>query len=241
MKSFNRFATLALVALVSISLWSCEEKDSYLVTTIGFQELMLPQDTFWNGADGAGSLTFSSVTFNNFFETTDWGDYWEGFAFSNITDIETPGYENQYSAYVKEGGSSYNVYSVAYVSDESASIYFPGEVNPLNIKITNSTLAYLSMLNGDLFAKKFEEGDWFKLTIKGYDLENTEIGSTEFYLADFRSPENYIIDTWTSVNLTSLKGVAKIVFHLSSSDNSEWGMNTPSYLCIDNLMVEFPL
>jgi hypothetical protein len=241
MKRFNRFTTLVLVALVSISVWSCEEKDSYLVSTIGFQEFQLPQDTFWNGSDGIGSITYNSVTFYNFFETNDWGGYWEGFAYSNITDIETPGYENQYSAYVKEGGTSYNIYSVAYVNDESASIFFPGEVNPLNIKITNSTWAYYSMLNGDLYAKKFEEGDWFKLTIIGYDLNDNEIASTEFYLADFRSPESYIIDTWTDVNLTSLKGVAKIVFHLSSSDNSEWGMNTPSYLCIDNLKIHFPL
>lgn len=241
MKRFNRFAASAIVLLTLSSLWSCKQDESYIVTIFGFQDIYLDSESFWNGSDGSGSATFGTVTFNNYYEDNDWGGYWEGFAYSNITDIETPGYENQYSAFIDGGGDPNNIYSVAYVAGESATIHMPYEVDPLNILVTNSTYAYNTMLNGNMFASAFDDGDWFLLTIKGFDSDDNEVGSVEFYLADFRSTESYIVDKWTTVSLASLKNVAKLVLHLSSSDNSEWGMNTPAYVCIDNLSIKFPL
>ena len=47
--------------------------------------------------------------------------------------------------------------------------------------ITNSAYAYTSMLNGDAYAKKFAQGDWFKLTITGLDADGKETGTKEFY------------------------------------------------------------
>lgn len=241
MKRIKTFATLAIVMLSTSLFWSCKQEESYVVTTFGFQDIYFDSESYWNGSDGSGSATFGTVTFNNYYEDNDWGGYWEGFAYSNITDVETPGYENQYSAFIDGGGDPYNIYSVAYVSGESATITMPYEVDPLNMLVTNSTYAYYTMLNGNLFSSPFNEGDWFLLTIKGYDSDNNEVGSVEFYLADYRTSESYIVDDWTPVSLGSMTGVAKLVLHLSSSDNSDWGMNTPAYVCIDNLTIKFPL
>ncbi|MBR6128412.1 MAG: DUF4465 domain-containing protein, partial [Bacteroidaceae bacterium] len=105
--------------------------------------------------------------------------------------------------------------------------------------ITNSSYAYDSMTNGDGSAKKFAKGDWFKLTITGYDAEDNETGSKEYYLADLRDEAKaFIINDWRYVDLSCLGQVAKLGFALSSSDNGAYGMNTPAYFCFDNFGAE---
>ena len=138
-------------------------------------------------------------------------------------------------------GGGYNNsdnYGVAY----AASYYGPCEITLLSdpvvvpgFYITNSSYAYSSMTCGDSFAKKFEKGDWFKLTITGYDEDNEVTGTKEYYLADLRDPKKaYIINDWRYVDLSGLGEVSKIGFELSSSDNGDYGMNTPAYFCFDN-------
>ena len=59
------------------------------------------------------------------------------------------------------------------------------------------------------------------------------------YLADFTAEaaeEDYILDAWTWVDLSSLGEVSGLQFTLSSSDNGEYGMNTPAYFAIDDIM-----
>jgi len=62
----------------------------------------------------------------------------------------------------------------------------------------------------------------------------------EFYLADFQFTDNafdYILDGWTWVDLSSLGSAVKTLeFALSSSDTGMWGMNTPAYFALDNLL-----
>jgi hypothetical protein len=62
----------------------------------------------------------------------------------------------------------------------------------------------------------------------------------EFYLADFRfenNGEDYIVDTWEYVDLSSLGVVNKLEFSLGSSDVGAWGMNTPAYFVIDTIVL----
>ena len=65
------------------------------------------------------------------------------------------------------------------------------------------------MLNGNQFSKKFGAGDYFLLDVKGYTGANgkgTEVGEVNFYLANFLDGNSYIIDTWQTLNLSSLAG-----------------------------------
>jgi hypothetical protein len=168
-------------------------------------------------------------------------------AYSNITDNTTPGYGNQYSAIspVRLDSVSGKNYGVTYTSPFSqvnttldCDQYFPG------FFVTNSTYAALSMKYGDSFTKKFggEDGtepDWLKLTIRGNRNDGT-FDTVSFYLSDYRSADpadDYIIETWQWVDLTPLGKVHSLSFSLSSTDNGDWGMNTPSYFCMDNLFV----
>lgn len=97
---------------------------------------------------------------------------------------------------------------------------------------TNATYAYLSMKNGDAYAKQFDATDWFKLTITGW-IGNVKTGDVEFYLAQ----KGNIVKDWQLVNLESLGFVNKLTFELTSSDTGEYGMNTPAYFCMDGLSI----
>ncbi|MEI8278787.1 MAG: DUF4465 domain-containing protein [Bacteroidota bacterium] len=181
------------------------------------------------------------------YDTSGGFPYWSsGFAYSNKTDSVTSGYTNNYSA---KTASGYN-YSAKYAV---ASNFMPINIvltgsakgNPVQgFYITNATYAYNSMRDGDFVAKKFggvtgNDPDWFKVQIRGYHggvLSTTD--SVDFYLADFRFANNaqdYIVKTWEWVNLLSLGDVDSLQLRLSSSDTAGgFGMNTPSYYCIDN-------
>ena len=99
------------------------------------------------------------------------------------------------------------------------------------------------MRDGDSFAKQFggESGndeDYFKLTITGITETGYTDNSVEFYLADFRFADNdqdYIVDDWTWVDLSSLGNVIGLEFMIESSDVGAYGINTPGYFAMDNL------
>ena len=58
-------------------------------------------------------------------------------------------------------------------------------------------------------------------------------------MADYRFSDNaqdYIIDEWTYIDLSQLGDADSLVFSLSSSDNGQFGMNTPAYFCVDNIV-----
>jgi hypothetical protein len=200
---------------------------------------------------GTGEVTsFSSrgVGFNNFSDGDWW--FWEGFAYSNMSDTTTPGYTNQFSAYT---GTGYNpgddVYAVGYVGYSTIpTVTLPNPTNVLCGYFTNTTYAALAMLNGEAPAKKFggasgDDPDRFLLTITGKDAGGVAVGTVDFYLGDYRFEDNsldYIVDSWEYVDLSSLGVVKSLEFTLSSSDVGEWGMNTPAYFAMDNLVVPEP-
>ena len=210
-----------------------------------FDDLTLAQGSFWNGSDQSGSFKSGEITFNNEYST----DYqsWFGFAYSNLTDVTTAGYTNQYSAITGLGFNGSANYAVCYPVP-TARISYAVPTKTTGFYVTNSTYAYLSMKNGDAFAKKFggdtgNDPDYFKLLIEGLDDNGLPIDTVSFYLADFRFADNtkdYILNKWTWVDLSKLKETRFLRFSLSSSDNAIWGMNTPGFFCIDNFNDKAP-
>ena len=172
----------------------------------------------------------------------DWS-YWYWFGYANQTDTKYETLDDQWKNVVGGGYDDSSNYGVAY----AAAFNGPCYVNVLNYSegvvvpgfyITNSSYAYTAMTEGEL-AKKFELNDWFKLTITGYDANDVETGTKEYYLADLRDADKaYIINDWRYVDLSGLGKVKKLSFALSSSDNGDYGMNTPAYFCFDNFGAE---
>ena len=210
-----------------------------------FDDLTLAPEKFWNGSDLSGSFKSEGITFYNTYTKSTYGDYWSGFVYSNITDVTTAGYTNQYSSITGKGYDGSANYAVCYPSPP-AEIEFKASTKTTGFYVTNSTYAYLSMKNGDTYAKKFggasgNDPDYFQLMIEAVDTKGLPVDTVDFYLADFRFADNskdYILNQWTWVDLSSLKEAKKLRFSLSSSDNSFGFMNTPGYFCMDNLSIQ---
>ncbi|MDR2129613.1 MAG: DUF4465 domain-containing protein [Odoribacteraceae bacterium] len=187
--------------------------------------------------------------------------YGGGIAISRWNNMQTTGSDNQCSVYYsdattgKGGYKGSNTFAVAtgynepkMLGDARGIISFQNEEKGTSKEcvfdhfyVTNNTYAALSMKNGDAIAKQFGTGDWFKLVVEGFDKSGTSTGTVEFYLADFRETASPgIITEWTKVDLTPLGSVAEIKFDLQSSDNGNYGMNTPAYFCFDNLAIQLP-
>ena len=108
------------------------------------------------------------------------------------------------------------------------------------------------MRDGDSFGKQFgsvnnaqgnPDGtngeDWFRLLIIGKDAQSTVTDTVIFYLADYRfanNTEDYIVNTWETVDLSALGEVQFLEFELESSDHNAQGILTPAYFALDNLV-----
>lgn len=106
------------------------------------------------------------------------------------------------------------------------------------VSITNTSLAYYSLLNGDGYGKVFENGDYFKISIYGVDKDMKITSPVTAYLADYRNGKKMILDKWQTVSISSLGEVEYIFFTLESTDNDQYGMKTPAYFCMDKLVVD---
>ncbi len=212
-------------------------------TVATFEDLPLPAESYWNGSDASGGFFTGEVFFANNYDT-EW-DFWDGFAYANITDTAASGWESQYHAIAgggQGGSANYGVVFVGWGAPPTITLAAPQTV--AGIYVVNNNYAYYDMLNGGLFSKKFggdtgNDEDWFKLTITGMDAAGKITGTVDFYLADYRFVDNdkdYVVGSWTFVDLTSLGEVSTLRFGLDSSDTGTSGMNTPAYFCLDNLI-----
>lgn len=212
-----------------------------------FDDLSLSAESYWNGSDLSGGFNSGPAFFNNNF--TDWGGgstSWESFAYSNLSQ-ESPalsGLASQYTAITgsAESGSNYAIGFVGFAGLPTMTLAGPGEVS--GAYFTNNNFSYYSMLDGDNFSKQFggtsgDDPDWFLLSIEGFDDQGSSTGTVDFYLADYRFADNsldYILDDWTWFDLSDLGTVQDVTFNLSSSDNGDWGMNTPAYFAVDSFV-----
>ena len=76
----------------------------------------------------------------------------------------------------------------------------------------------------------------------GYDAQGSAVNGgkpLEFYFCDYRNASNPVelVTTWRSWDLSALGKVNKIKIDFEGSDTGDWGLNTPAYLCIDNVKV----
>ncbi|MFC2089707.1 DUF4465 domain-containing protein [Bacteroidota bacterium] len=218
-------------------------------TVSGFDDIALADNTYWNGSDESGGFISGMAAFSTTYNP-DWFS-WSGWAISNTTDNRTPGYSNQYSAYsqVRLDSTSGKNYAVGYPLSASEIVMSDSANRKVfGFFVTNSTYAALSMKYGDDYSKKFGgpdgmDPDIFNLAVTGYTQEGDSTGTVNFKLADFSNEDNekdYIIETWQWVDLLPLGDIYKLAFSLSSTDNGDWGMNTPGYFCMDNLYVGYP-
>ncbi len=230
----------ALLALLAL----CGHAAPAGAASAGFDDtaalLGLGSESFYNGADAAGGFASGGVSFENLYDPG--FGVWSGFAVSNTTDTTTPGFGNQYSAIPGSGAAGTAAYGVSFVFGEAVA-RFASDVDLVGAFFTNTTYAFLTLRDGDFFTDPFGgpsggEPDLFRLRVLGYDSSDALVGEVELALADYRSPDasgDFILETWTWLDLTPLRGVRALHFQLDSTDVGPFGSNTPAYFGIDEL------
>lgn len=190
---------------------------------------------------GWNPLIWDNLIFEHY---TEYGAYWEGFCPSSmdfVYDASDP--SNQFAAVTCGGfdgeGTPYMVgyygYNTGHANSCKISLEDGIAAEVQGMYVTNLYYSYLSMLTGDGFSRPFGQGDYLQLTIHGYDENCEHTGSVDCYLADFRDGKSLLVDDWMWVDLRSLGNVMYLEFEMMSSDYSEYGINTPTYFCLDKL------
>lgn len=212
--------------------------DSYYSGTMIVDAIMGNYDTSYINSGHASFENHSDGDWNS----------WGGFALSNMVDITTAGYLNQYSTYAgaAQSGSNFAVGFMDTFNGYNPTMILNNARVLDGLYLTNTTYVAQDMLNGSAFSKIFggatgDDPDWLKVIIEGFDVADASVGTEEFYLADFRFADNgldYIVDAWQYVDLAGLGVVKSVVFSLESSDTGAWGINTPTYFAMDTVVPE---
>ncbi len=238
MKSVGHYAICLLFFLVTVA--------GHAQVLAGFENFGLKPGQYLNNAAPGAIFSSGSIELPNFYDPE--FNYWSGWAISADTNTTMPGFLNQYSAIAGGGALGTTSYAVGYIYDPTVIRLAPNAIGKpmIGMYVANSTYAYLSMRDGDGFAKKFggetgNDPDFLLLTIKKYAGGAVHDDSITLYLADYRFPQkekDYILHDWTYVDLTVLGGVDSLVLKLTSSDIGIFGMNTPAYMCIDQVSTD---
>jgi len=204
---------------------------------VDFEELELAPNTAWNGdpdAEDGSSFSSSYLTLYNI-NIPDWS-YWEGFAYTNGTDVNTYGYSNL-SAIVGSGNGNSENYVTCYM----------GYYNMSGLKIdtehsgdfTNRGAyfclpTYVSKYIDDENVSFAENHFYYSVKITAY-AAGEEVDNREIVMADFREDRTYKMDEWTLVDLSWIANADSLYFLAIGNDTAGgWGINTPTYFCMDD-------
>ncbi len=212
--------------------------------TVNFDELTFSSGQDYNAA--SGGFTLQGVSFNNDYANTGWFT-WGGWTYSRVQDTTTAGYTNQYAVY--DDQDAYATYLVGYCdnyNDWQPTISLDAGLEFESVRLCNTTYAALAMLQGDSFTQPFGETDRFTLVITGVDASGQSL-SQRITLAQWDSAQNALdlnpsnadsLTGWFDVNLHDLgfRG-NEIALSFESTDMGAWGMNTPSYIALGEVVV----
>ncbi len=204
------------------------------------------ENNVWTGVyDDTANIFSQEFMFSH---TSSFSGYYNGFVASKSAVITgSAGMDDQFGCMAKGGvageGTPYLIaywdsYAESMSEDKSCEVFTSSPYYAVGCYVCNSPYAYYTIQKGNSYANQFEQGSWFKLVAHGVDANETETGTVEYYLADYRSEnteEWTLNNSWEWLDLTSLGQVASIYFTMESSDVNDYGMLTPSYFCLDKL------
>ena len=250
MKKHLLFAVSALMAMSVFT--SCSKEDnagSPVVDVVTFENQKLNDQGFWCGTaegpgysydDGYGGVTTTygcayienGVKFNTNYSVSSWGyDYWSGFAISNRTETTfaslTPDQYNNITGKANSGEK------FCVVTTYGETIDIEGGAVVKGFYFTNSAYTVEVIKNGNEYAHKFDNTDWLTCTVVGTAADNST-KSVDIKLAE----NGTYVNSWQWADLSSLGKVVKLEFVFTGSDSGDYGVNTPAYICIDDMAIE---
>lgn len=148
--------------------------------------------------------------------------------------------KDQYGAPVVSADVPYIVaYASSYYSEHPVEMVFNDGKSyiPVGVYVGLTSWPYYSIELGDAFSRAFTEGDKFTLTIHGVAADNSE-KSVTVNLASFDNGDITITRGWKYVDLSELGPCESLWFSMKTTDVGTYGDNTPTYFCLDKLMVK---
>jgi len=254
MMKTNKFFLLA-AAVCGAAFTSCSSIEDNpaapKTATVTFENRALNANLFWIGDDatepsysyesyGSTYTVYNStyvesnvtlpITYTKYVGEWGGGDFWSGFAISARTATDyaslTPDQYNNVTGKA-HGGNQFCV-----VTTYGETITVPDAVVK-GLWFTNSSYTANSILHGDSYSGgAFDATDWLKCTITGKTAQGTE-SSVEIDLAK----DGDYVKTWQYCDLTSLGKVVELSFAFTGSRTGEYGLNTPAYICIDDIEI----
>lgn len=197
--------------------------------------------TYWS----AGNYLFTTYILS---EYSSFG----GFMLSNLTDTTFDNAQLLEHQFRSAAGPMHenDVYAVLYGGYYNTPIIVKNpEGETVNgMYITNSAWTYSSVVNGDSYTPPFEKGDYFvvkiigqKMNVNGEDTTYNDISNIEVPLADYRGDKFEVLNTWKWIDLSSLGVVNRINFSFDGSKKNDWGLLTPTYICINDFNAPKPV
>ena len=99
----------------------------------------------------------------------------------------------------------------------------------------NCTTYFINVAEkGNPYSPALKDGEQIKIYATGYDAAGREGKTVEMTIAR----KGKIIKEWTAWDLTALGEVVSVKFNIKGGNTDEWGMTTPKYFAIDNIVVE---
>lgn len=248
----NKLFLLAAVAFTAV-FTSCSNSDtpvpSKVTATISFENASLNADGYWCGDvngepfDNWGSTGYAckyqeqGVTFPVSF--TPAFNSWTGFAVSNRTATTysgatmIPDQFNNITGTAKTGSN----FCVVYPFGET--IEFGTAVTLKGFWYTNDAWTVDAILNGDgMSPGKFEAEDWLSCYIMPTPANGGLSGA--LYEISLAKDGDYVKE-WKYCDLSGVdafKDITSISFSFDGSKKNDWGLTTPTYICIDDVVIE---
>ena len=103
-----------------------------------------------------------------------------------------------------------------------------------SMEIMNTTYALNVIKNGNAYAQALTEpGTYFEVQVTGYKAKQ-QTATLKFDLAR----NGVAVEAWKTVDMTSLNEVDSVVFEFFGSDSGDYGLNTPAYFALDNVVIK---
>ncbi len=264
----NSLKITALVALMA-SLFSCKDEPDFIYTyeVAGFDNMpaaMVAADVYGDNLYGKGYYWLDEATGlgskpidDQFYSggtavskfadvdltgipSTDWYKYQMAVRFEN--SLGRPGYMDSPNCLVSFGYSDPAGWLYAplinFTDSDTTTRVIEG------LYICNTSYAYAQMTTdlGSGVPMCEESGGHVKVIFTGYDAKGVVTGKVEEYLANFEKKSGYylgILQGWKPVTLATLGRIHSLSIDIESTDMGAYGMNTPAYVAIDDIVVRF--
>ena len=130
-------------------------------------------------------------------------------------------------------------YYMPYMSKRPLSMTFADgkSYKPVGMYINLNNWSYYTVAEGtNAMARAFTEGDSLTLTVHGVAADQSE-KNISAKIASYSNGNLTVSRGWQYVDLSSLGTVNEIYFTVKTTDVGTYGDNTPTYFCLDKLMV----